>query len=225
MRCNILTWIILFIIIAFITYVYTSKLPIEQYMEEYGELEHFLAIAQGNDDSDTDSDSNEGFENLDDSELVENLTYSPTCYGFSERQCVNTPECEWTISDGYGSCRTRSNWWGPLFGGSWYNWWDDYWTPFRWSEPWYTWYNYPSYYYYPRWGRRYRRRYRRHRHGRRRFRRRSGRRSFRRGRGRRGPRSMRRIGRARSMGRRGGMRRAGRVRSGRRTGGARGRRR
>jgi hypothetical protein len=207
MRCNILTWIVLFIIIAFIVYVYTSKLPVEQYMEEYGELEHFLAIAQGDDsDSDSDSDSNEGFENLDDdSELVENLTYSPTCYGFSERQCVNTPECEWTITDGYGSCRNRTSWWSPLYYGGWYNWWNDYWSLNRWYEPsYYGYYSYPSYYYYyPTWNRRFRRRYRRHYPRRHRRHRRFGRRSFRRGRGRR-MRAGR--GRARSGGRRGGAR-------------------
>lgn len=236
MRCNILTWVVLFIIIAFIVYVYTSKLPIEQYMEEYGDLEHFLSIAQGNDsdsDSDSDSDNNvvktEGYENFDDdSELVENLTYSPTCYGFSERQCVNVPECEWTITDGYGACRPRSNWWGPLFGGGLYNYWNDYWSPYRWYWPDYSYYNYPNYnYYYPGWRRgRHFRRYRKGRHSSRR----SGRRSFRRGRGRRmgglrrGPMraGLGRVGRVSGGMRRGGMRRGGgRARSGRRGGGRR----
>lgn len=96
------------------------------------------------------------------SQLRENLTlYSPFCANKSERQCVESPGCEWVIDDNYGRCRSKTQWYNPWYGG-WYNWYNSYWVPWRWSYPYYrSYYSYPrnSYYFrYPRW-RHYTRRY------------------------------------------------------------------
>jgi len=123
-HCNFLTYIILFIILGFIIYVYTSKLP--PYMENF--TESLTVDESGN-------------------------LYSPFCYGLSENQCVNNPGCQWTIDNNYyGSCQPQTVWYNPWYSG-WYNWYNRYWSPWRWSYPYYTsYYSYPNYSYrYPRW--------------------------------------------------------------------------
>lgn len=205
-KWNFMTIIIIILMISFLIYLYTSKLPVEEYMNQYGHLYGEDPTIEGFDDDD--SDIEEPFDNDNDNDDIENLTfvddyYSTSCYGMGERQCVNTPGCEWTISDGYGQCQNRTNWYNPFYNG-WYNWYNRYWSPWRWSYPYYSsYYSYPSYYYsYPRWWRRRGRRWRRH-----------GGRKW----------GGRRVGRRMSGGRRSGrIRRTGRTgRSGRRSSGRR----
>lgn len=144
MKHNFLTWLVMTFVIIFVIYVYTSKLPVEQYCG----MEHLT-----NDESDSDD------ENIENLTLYGDINYSPVCYGRSERNCIEQPDCEWVISDN-GSCRPRTSWWGPLFGGSWYNWYYDYWSPWRWSYPLYT-----STSYYPTYRRYSHRRYPHKRYG------------------------------------------------------------
>lgn len=115
MSCNILTYIAGILFFAFIIYVYTSKLPLES-NEGFGE------------------DLTSGYNGL----------YSPFCAERGERDCVNTPGCEWTIDNNYnGSCRSNTTWYSPWYNG-WYNWYNTYWSPWRWRSPYYT-SSYPYY--------------------------------------------------------------------------------
>ena len=142
MNCNFITWTVLFVVLAFVIYLYTSKLPMEQYDEQYGELEYFLARAQ--DPESSDSEEQENF----------TLTYSaPICYNKSRNDCINTPGCKLT-SNGY--CQPATNWYSPWY-NRFYNWYGSYRTPYLWSYPNYSssYSSNPTYYRYryPRWRR------------------------------------------------------------------------
>ena len=74
--------------------------------------------------------------------LQEDLTlYSPYCYSLGERDCINSPGCQWVIDNDYnGYCTSNTSWYMPTWFSSW---WD---TPsYRgsWSYPRY----YPRRYY------------------------------------------------------------------------------
>lgn len=63
------------------------------------------------------------------------------CYGISERDCVNSPECQWVINSDEGTCQPRTVWYNPWYSDV-YNWYYRYWSPYRW----YYYNDYPIYY-------------------------------------------------------------------------------
>lgn len=164
MRHNILTYIVIFLVFVFIIYIYTAKLPLEEYINQYGDIlegfddeedmeEPFENNNESSDDENSDSEKNdnkdikEGFqENL---TYADGILYSPFCYNLPENQCKTSPSCYWDY--GSGSCKQNTVWYNPFYGG-WYNWYNRFWSPWRWNYPYYSYYSYPTYSYrYPRW--------------------------------------------------------------------------
>lgn len=163
---NTLTYIFFIIVGILLLYIYASKLPPPPALKDYmDKLEKGETV--------------ESFEDY----LQENLTATPAgltsmfCWNLPENQCINSPGCEWTITnEGYSHCQPRTQWYNPWYSG-WNNWYDRYLSTYRWRYPYYNWYNtypgyYNSYYYsYPRWrsyghgGRRWRHRRRYHHQG------------------------------------------------------------